>query len=142
MNRETYDLAALHPVMKIPAMTLAAEMGTRRFKLEDGRQGFLAPFEGFRHPLRQHYLLTRAKSTKAGPWQSAHQYGMAMDFAGRFVDEQGNVLVNSWNWDDVPESAWVELKRRAAIVGLDVPIAWDKGHVEHPRWRAVRAAAK
>lgn len=139
MNRDAYDITVIHPIMKAGVAALTADMATRRFKIEDGRQFFLAPFEGFRHPLRQYHLLTRTKSTKAGPWQSAHQYGLAVDFAGRVIHEDGIIPPNSWNWDEVPEIAWKELARRASVHGLAVPIAWDKGHVQHPLFAKIRA---
>lgn len=141
MNREPYDVAFLHPVMQGPAAALALAMRTKLFKAESGEQFVLHPFEGFRHPRRQHYLLTATKSTKAGPWQSAHQYGLAVDFAGLVVDEGNAVIPNSWTWE-VPRTGWVELKRVAAAFGLDVPIAWDQGHVQHPRFDLVRKSYK
>lgn len=81
------------------------------------------PFETIRSPLRQDKLLA-AGATKARGWQSAHQYGLATDFAA-FVG-------NQWNWDAGRD--WPFLKRLANEFGLDVPIKWDLGHVEHPLW--------
>lgn len=133
MNREPYNFTILHPVMKPRALALASAMRTKPFALKDGGEAIAAPFEGFRHPLRQHHLLTATKSTKAGPWQSAHQYGLAIDFAGLQVID-GRIVPNSWTWDFRGDDVWVALKREAAVCGLNIPIAWDKGHVIHPVW--------
>lgn len=132
MNREPYDITALHPKMRGPIFALTEAIGKLRYPSQSS--GFhirLYPFEGYRHPLRQNYLRTVTKTTKAGPWQSAHQYGLAVDFAGRLVEDDTGLLVNSWTWE-LRDEAWSDLKRYARSEGLDVPIAWDRGHVVHP----------
>lgn len=92
-------------------------------------------FEGYRSPMRQHQLnLDTDKVTKAGAWQSAHQYGLAADFAGRSIDKR------DWTW--AKDLQWEFLKREAERVGLAVPIVWDRGHVMHPGFNAIRAAYK
>lgn len=88
----------------------------------------LQPFEGYRTADRQAMLL-RQGATKAGPWRSAHQWGMAVDFA---VVDQEDV---SWHWPDPDSKVWRELYHAAHDIGLVIPIKWDKGHVQSPYWR-------
>lgn len=135
-QREPFALNVLHPKMMGPITDLARAMRTIHIG------GYvLEPFEGFRHPQRQYDLLARTKNTKAGPWQSSHQYGLAVDFAGlRIIDQM--ILPGSWAWDQVPEALWLRLKREAVRFGLDVPIAWDRGHVEHPLFADYRKLLK
>lgn len=78
-------------------------------------------FEGYRSPERQDYLFSITKTTKARPWQSAHQYGLAADFVPRHNGR--------WSWDGHHDYEF--LKKAAREFGMDVPIAWDLCHVEH-----------
>lgn len=88
----------------------------------------LAPFETYRHPGRQKALSRDV--TKALPWQSAHQYGLACDFAK--PDGRG------FTWK-VPRFEWVVLHESAEALGLRVPApSWDPGHVEDPRFLKIR----
>lgn len=132
-RNETFSFDALHPKVVRQFRDLARTAATGIFTL-GGDQFRFAPFEGFRHPLRQHYLLTRTKNTKAGPWKSAHQYGVAVDFACRRVDEYGSA--HGWFWPD--GAPWQLLKLKAREAGLYIPIAWDRGHVVHPLWNEIK----
>lgn len=81
------------------------------------------PFETYRSPMRQLQLYESVPQvTKAQPWQSAHQFGLAVDFVP-FIN-------GMWSWAD--HEPWDVLARHALKHGLRVPIAWDKAHVEHP----------
>lgn len=99
------------------------------------RKGFkggatLTPFEIFetyRTPERQDEVY-KAKNSQVRAWGSAHQLGLAVDFAVR----HGTV----WSWDD--HADWNYLKQAAIFHGLDIPIAWDKGHVQHRDWSLIR----
>lgn len=87
-------------------------------------------FEGFRHPARQADLIANTKNTKARPWESAHNYGLAADFAVR-VSKRATVGYDTeWSWS--AEHPWGKVKQHAFTAGLVVPIKWDPGHVEHP----------
>jgi hypothetical protein len=86
------------------------------------------PFETFRDPARQLDLLEQG-TTKAGAFESPHQFGLAVDFVP-YID--GN-----WTWQAPPE-LWDELAHHATVCGLLTPIAWDRPHVEHPVWGRVR----
>lgn len=83
-------------------------------------------FEGYRSPIRQNYLFNqRPPVTKAKAWESAHNFGMAADFV--WFDR------GEWSWDD--EHPWDELRKAAKMFRLDVPISWDRGHVEAIGWQ-------
>jgi len=136
-EREPYALEYLHPVMQRPVHLLT--LGLRDIRFEQGGKKFvLVPFEGFRHPARQEHLFAGGEVTKARPWESAHQYGLAVDFAGRWIDDDDRI--GGWFWASPDHAAWRELKRRAAIDGLEVPISWDHGHVQHPLFAEVKRA--
>lgn len=99
-----------------------------------GKLGCLfKPFESFRHPWRQAELFRYGRGvTKARAYESAHQFGMAVDF----VAFDGG----RWSWDD--KKPWQELKVRAEACGLRVPLEWDRAHVEHPMWEDWRETMK
>lgn len=87
------------------------------------------PFEVFRSPIKQQELFDqRPVVTKAMPWQSAHQYGLAVDF----VAFRGG----RWSWSETED--WEFLRLRAEHYGLRRPMVWDKAHIEHPVWERVQ----
>jgi len=88
------------------------------------------PFKIYRTPQRQVEMLRTGKS-KAGPWSSAHQYGLAVDFVP--------YIRGSWSWT-VPLTTWDHLREQAHKVGLLNDIEWDRAHVEHPAFAKLRAA--
>jgi peptidoglycan L-alanyl-D-glutamate endopeptidase CwlK len=118
-----YDLANLAPCAQVAFTGLEAALR---------RDTPFLLFEGYRHPTDQLVMLARGTS-KAGPMESAHQFGLAADFVP-FID--GN-----WRWDVEPE-VWDQLDREAKAFGLLRPIAWDRAHVEHPAWKRVRNATR
>lgn len=98
--------------------------------------------EGYRSPERQAELMSGGKATRAGAWQSCHQYGLAVDSA---PIRDGKL---QWNMED----AWTrrgyqiygELAQQA---GLEWGGSWrsikDYVHVEMaPACRAARAAKR
>ncbi len=89
-------------------------------------------FETYRDPDAQRAVLEAGRS-KAEPFESPHQFGLACDFVPRI---NGN-----WTWA-VPIEEWDVLAAKAAEAGLLVPIAWDRGHVEHPAWKKVRGLTR
>lgn len=135
-KREVFNIGAMHKDAQSDFKKLISATLAEPFSL-GGKQCFFRPYEGFRHPMRQLYLVTETKSTKARPWESAHQYGLAIDFAV-WVDQGDDKF--TWNWDD--KAPWGELKTLARRFFLDVPIEWDRGHVQHPLFDSFRAAIK
>lgn len=135
MEREHFNALNLHPAGEAQFRALIHRMRSVIFRSE-GKQFVLQPFEGFRHPERQNDLFADKKVTKARPWESAHQYGLAVDFAGRCVKQTG--ALGDWFWPIPENQCWIDLKRRAALEALDVPISWDHGHVQHPLFDRIK----
>lgn len=114
------DIELLHPLMRAPARALLAELARRR--ATDPIFPAFRVFETYRSPRRQRYMLLN-KRTKASPWESWHQWGLALDVVP--IGPKG------FTWE-VDVSAWIFLKACAEQVGLRVPINWDRAHVQHP----------
>lgn len=88
------------------------------------------PFDGYRSPELQLDMVKRNVS-KAGPWQSAHNYGLALDFVGWNPEAK-------WNWQPADSEDWKMIGIIATNAGMLRPITWDKPHVEHPLWTEVK----
>lgn len=125
-TRETFDYEKLHPKARDHFRNLSARL------VDLHKAGFVKtlflPFEGLRSAERQNYLFHVKKTTKAKAWQSAHNYGLAVDYV---AFENGE-----WSWADHHD--WDGLDREVANRGLFRPIKWDRPHVEHPVWHAVK----
>lgn len=121
----------LHPVAydAFRRLAHALELDHRHGKLGT----LFKPFETYRHPYRQADLYNSNKGvTGARQYESAHQFGLAVDFV---AFDNGR-----WSWD--AKKPWGELKARAEACGLTVPLQWDLAHVEHPKWRDYRSCLK
>lgn len=129
-NTAIRDMDMLHPLMRGPVermQIILAKMYADKLTPDN-----FQVFETWRHPNRQRAL--GANATKASAWRSPHQFGMAADFAVfRSPDTSPGA---SWSWADGHD--WALLKRVAKECGLTVPINWDKGHIEHPRWASMK----
>lgn len=90
------------------------------------------PFEGYRTPQRQAEML-RQKTSKAGPFESAHNYGLAVDFVPVKDGKRG-----AWHWPEANSPCWRDLRANAVNRGLLNDIEWDRPHIEHPLWRDIR----
>lgn len=125
--REPFDWTRLHPKARPHFAGLADWM------VDQHKAGLtptlFKPFEGYRSPERQEYLFSVEKTTKARAFQSAHNYGLAVDFVP-FVD-------GKWSWDENHD--WGHLDYGARQRGLFRPIKWDRPHVEHPIWYAIKS---
>lgn len=119
-------LSNLHPKAFEPFACLASDL-SGRFKRGELRTHFRV-YETFRDAARQNELWDR-KRTQARAWQSAHNYGLAVDFVP-YVDGEG------WNWDD--SHPWDMLGAIAESHGLMQPIEWDRAHIVHPLWYELR----
>lgn len=118
INRNISDL---HPKMQGPVSRLSDKL-VLSYKAGETKTLFKL-FEGFRSPARQAELLV-AKTAKAGPWQSAHQFGLAADFVAWTNDR--------WSWSTAHD--WDFLHALAVECGLTAPIKWDLPHIQHPFW--------
>jgi hypothetical protein len=86
-------------------------------------------FETYRDPARQ-AVLYAAKKSKAGPFESAHQFGLAVDFVPWGP--------RGWVWPASDDSEWDDLRTAALGFGLANGISWDRPHVEHLAFAEVR----
>lgn len=94
-------------------------------------------YEGLRTPERQAELYAQGRSkggkivTNAGPWQSMHQYGLAIDFVP---------LIPHAKADGMYEAGWDAETIYAAAHGLAVKrglrkISWETPHLEDDSYR-------
>lgn len=136
------DTALLHPKFRRICEGLAQDL-LRRYEAGETQTRFEI-FETFREPSRQLDLLKKG-ATKAGIFQSAHNFGLAADFVA-YIDGQqaldmgdlaGEKVLAGWNWSD--RNDWTFLRRRAEAFGLTIPIKWDLGHVESPFWQQAKS---
>lgn len=88
-------------------------------------------FETYRSPQRQEFVY-RSGNSRARQYRSPHQFGLAADFVP-WTKQRG------FHWD-VELHWWTFLKSSAVAHGLDVPLSWDRAHVEHPLWTPTRIA--
>ena len=119
-GRDT-DISHLHPDLRVRVERVLSRLtaGGMPFRL----------FEGFRTPQRQHYLWEQgrvrpgAKVTNARPWESLHQYGLAVDLV---LFENGK-----WSWDNKGPKArwWARLQEIGTEQGLE-PISWEAPHLQ------------
>lgn len=115
------DTTALHSAFREIAQQLQDELNAAGIPLY--------PYETVRSPFRQAELYAigrqtgvRGKTvTRAQPWQSFHQYGLAVDFVFH-VD-------NKWSWNEPKYGMWKELTVRAEHLGLR-SLSFEKPHVE------------
>lgn len=141
IDRRVYSITDLHPEMRGPASALTEALALAY--QADITEFLLEPFEGFRSPARQNYLLTEG-TTKAAAWQSAHQFGLAVDFVPRRIREitkthgHDSVTRREWYWPAAEHNDWQVLAELASEHGLLSPISWDKPHIEHPHWKTIR----
>lgn len=126
LNRSINDL---HPLMRPLVRQLEGKMLDDLMFTHGGTSGFRL-FEGYRSPGRQAELFRQhPKVTKAKAWQSAHQFGLAVDYVWWTGKE--------WSWDDGHN--WAYLASAAEAVGLAAPIKWDRPHIQHPEYEVMKA---
>lgn len=129
----------LHPKFIGPCKRLHEDLTTL---YKSGHSEFrFELFEGFRSPERQARVLSE-NASKAGPWESAHQYGLGADFVPFLSQAEAEALGvrPGWHWPKPTDKCWIMLKKHAERCGLVVPIAWDLNHVQHPmfaQWRRI-----
>lgn len=115
------SMAYIHPEAIEAFMLLKGDLE------RDHRYGkvpvLFAPFETYRHPQRQIDALAN-KTSRAGAYQSAHQFGLAIDFVPN--------INGKWSWD--LKHPWDYLRERAHARKLLNELTWDRAHVEHPKW--------
>ena len=106
------DTSLLHPVFLDRLETVLAK--------SDEKGYHFAVFEAWRSPERQRYLYAkRPRVTRAKPWQSIHQYGLAADIVWC---ENGR-----WSWSH--KHPWDWLHTVAYALGL-FPLSFEKPHLQ------------
>lgn len=123
----TADFLLLHPSCK-------ERFSDLRFRLKEGfRRGNtftdFREFETYRHPFRQNEAFAN-KVSRARAYESAHQFGLAVDF----------VPWDNGRWSWLPTHDWDFLRRTAIDAGLVSSLSWDRAHVEADNWQHVKAA--
>lgn len=117
------DRTHLHPVLRAQLVELDAALLAKNIPLQ--------VFEGFRVPQRQADLYATGRGTgtpghyvtKARPWESFHQYGLAVDYV---------FMVNGqWTWTEPTTGMWAQYTQLADSVGLR-SLSFEKPHVEVP----------
>jgi hypothetical protein len=94
-------------------------------------------YEGHRSPERQAelYAIGRTKKgrkvTNAGPWQSMHQYGLAIDFVPLKAHPKAAGMYEA-DWDD--EKAYSRAQAIAEKHGLR-HLSWETPHLEDADFR-------
>lgn len=108
LTARSTDLSLLHPVVRKAVEAVLADLQKAKIPL------FV--FEAFRSPERQAYLYAQGRTrpggivTYAKPWQSYHQYGLAVDlvFGGP----------GAWTWDEPRRGMWRQMHEIGAKHGL------------------------
>ena len=120
LTKRTNSLDFLHPLVRTAATTIIEELAAEGvdFKI----------FETYRTPERQKFLRAKSpKVTNAGPWQSMHQYGLAVDFV---INVRG---VNPWSTKGEHRQWWDMLHESGARNGL-TPIRGELPHMQIRDW--------
>lgn len=106
-----HDWSKLHPLLRDSVQEILAQC-------KDADMPFQL-FEGYRTPERQQYLYAQGRTrrgqivTKSKPWQSYHQYGLAVDIVLK--------IDNDWCWSAKGElrDYWNSLALIAEKYGLE-----------------------
>lgn len=115
------DISVLHPQVRDAVQRTIADLQAEGHQFE--------VFEAFRMPQRQNYLFGQGRGragaiiTQAKPWESYHQYGLAVDAV---------LKVNGkWSWDASAEyiQAWERLHAIAESYGLET-LRFERPHIQ------------
>lgn len=123
------DFDKLHPKVRQTYELLAYRL-EEQFK-NGLSEYWLRPYEGYRSPGRQDELFKKG-TTKAEAFQSAHNYGLAVDFVPY------DVKANKYWWPNADHQIWKDLRVAATNRGLVNNIDWDRPHVQHPMWYSIK----
>lgn len=141
------DYRMLHPKVQGAFQHFSDEL-FRLYLTGEGPCWFKA-FEGYRSPQRQLELYQTSRGdgsrvTNAKPFESAHQYGLAVDYVPFVVRDPREVketaqetTQGSWKWD-VDDSAWDWFDSQVKRAGLYRTIRWDRPHVTHLMWEQIK----
>jgi peptidoglycan L-alanyl-D-glutamate endopeptidase CwlK len=113
------DLDLLHPVLRDAVTAVQSDLEAAGIPL------FV--FEAYRSPRRQAFLFAKGRTTPgpkvtfAQPWQSYHQFGLAVDlvFGGP----------GKWSWEEPHAGDWKRMHEIAKHHGL-MPLDFETPHVQ------------
>lgn len=126
----------LHPKCRDKFLQLAFDL-LAGFDAGETTTLFL-PFEGYRSPLGQ-IIARRNNSTRADPWESPHNYGMAVDFVPVGINDVEQVGNYNWTWsEDKDWNYLATMAQRRGLICQTKGLEWDKPHVQHPLWYQIR----
>lgn len=124
----TSDLGLLHPRAARAFNALAVELA-QGVRVSSSLELRFFAFETYRHPAAQEFHYKNGTS-KARAYQSAHQFGLAVDFVPQ--------INGKWTWEPPGgDMAWDALDKVVSTYkdrGLRRPISWDRPHIEHELW--------
>ncbi len=116
------DLGTLHPVVREAVQRVIEQLQAENLPFE--------VFEAYRTPERQRMLYAQGRTapgdivTKARPWTSYHQYGLAVDFVLRI---DGN-----WSWGSKGKySKWWERLHAIGRANNLEPLSWELPHLQY-----------
>lgn len=115
------DTSVLHPVVRDAVTRTVTDLQSEGFTFE--------VFEAYRLPQRQAYLFGQGRSragaivTQARPWESYHQYGLAVDIVLK--------VAGKWSWDASAEyiQAWERLHEIGESYGLET-LKFERPHLQ------------
>jgi peptidoglycan hydrolase-like protein with peptidoglycan-binding domain len=118
------DLAVLHPVIRESVKRVQEQLDEEKLPFR--------VFEAYRTPERQRLLYRQGRDvpgdivTKARPWDSYHQYGLAVDFV--------LYISGSWSWKSTGQYAkmWQRLHVIGRQHGLE-PLSWESPHLQYAK---------
>lgn len=117
------DLSLLHPLFAIKLEKMLGKLDAENIPFK--------VFEAFRYPERQADLYAQGRTlpghivTKAKPWQSYHQYGLAVDLV---------LFVNGkWSWNDTgaAEKVWWKHMEKLAKEYELTQLSFERPHVQY-----------
>lgn len=119
--RRNVEQSRLHPVFRRKLRALLAQLKAEGLPFR--------PFECFRSPQRQEWLYQQGRTrpgaivTRARPWESFHQYGLAADLV---LHQDGR-----WNWEMGGRKArwWRRLHDLGREQGLE-PLTFEFPHLQ------------
>lgn len=122
MTRRCTSMLVLDPRWSSDFTKLAQDLAAFGFR----------PFETYRTDSAQLSVFNLGTS-KARPGESAHQWGLAVDFVP-YDDAKG------WHWPKADDPIWTKIDEcLRAHTQLTHPLEWDKPHVQVVNWRAWRS---
>jgi peptidoglycan L-alanyl-D-glutamate endopeptidase CwlK len=120
-TRRSEDLTFLHPAIRDHVAEVIREL--------NGEGHPFQVFEAYRTPQRQAFLFAQGRTqpgdivTKAQPWTSYHQYGLAVDIVLK--------IDGKWDWGTTgrKKAAWTRLHEVGRAHGLE-PLSFEMPHLQ------------